>query len=218
MCATDSSSQLGYSQEILPVPGPTRLSKDSVKQAHRFRLLQAIATVVARSGFNKVSVADIVKEAKVSRRTFYELYSNRDECFLDLIEFGAEALLGHLQSCVNEQIPNETTLALMIRNYLNLLSSEPNFAKCILVESFGAGQKAINLRYEVTSKIAAFMLQMHNTAIDSEADLFKPTPDIELITFAISALVTKNVALGQTDVLDQLHERIMNFINRSIKN
>ena len=208
---------LNASREILPQPGPTRLPKNAVKEAHRLRLIRAMATVVAKAGYVSVSVADIVKEAKVSRRTFYELYKNKEDCFLDLIKLGSDALLGQLeQSHLHNQL-NEATLGEFIKNYLQLLSSEQDFARCILIETFAAGQRAIELRYEITSNISQLMINMHESVAARHPNSIRPTPDIELITYAISSVLTKLIATNSFDQLDQIHQRIMNFINANIR-
>ncbi len=47
---------------------------------HRSRLLEGMAVAVAQKGYAAVTIADIVREASVSRRTFYEHFGSKAEC------------------------------------------------------------------------------------------------------------------------------------------
>src|ERR1700712_3524148 len=59
----------------------------------RARLLLAMASAIEEKGFNATTVADVVRIAKVSRRTFYEQFGDRDECFLELYDATGDWLL-----------------------------------------------------------------------------------------------------------------------------
>lgn len=209
-------SPVANTQQLLPSPGPTRLSKDDVKAAHRFRLLNAMAKKVAQEGYLNTSVGDVIACAQVSRRTFYEIYANKEECFIDLIKFGGDALTAYLKSTIDSNRPSEETLSLIIKNYLELLASERNFAKCILVEAFAAGKVAVDLRYQITENIAQLMTGMYTKAKHLTESEIKQNPDIELVTLAISSIVTKTVAKEQYDQLPLLHSKIMNFVYSNI--
>src|SRR5438045_8114907 len=54
------------------------LSRALVHKTQKRRILRATAEVVARAGYRAATVADIVKRAGVSTRTFYELYADKD--------------------------------------------------------------------------------------------------------------------------------------------
>src|ERR1700691_66947 len=70
--------------------GPVRLRsgrdgadvRDQVDEIQRARVLAALGEVVAERGVAAATVAQIVARAGVSRRTFYELFADREECFL----------------------------------------------------------------------------------------------------------------------------------------
>ncbi|KMO72238.1 TetR family transcriptional regulator [Mycolicibacterium chubuense] len=51
----------------------------------RQRLLDALEASIAEDGYAKTTVADIVRRARTSRRTFYEHFASRDECFVALL-------------------------------------------------------------------------------------------------------------------------------------
>jgi AcrR family transcriptional regulator len=60
---------------------------------HRQRLLGAMAEAVREDGLENVTVAAVVARARTSRRTFYEHFSDREECFLELFDLVGERLI-----------------------------------------------------------------------------------------------------------------------------
>ena len=65
-----------------------------VAESQRERLLVAMADATAAKGYANVAVADVIERAGVSRRSFYEHFANKEECFLAAYDAGVEALLG----------------------------------------------------------------------------------------------------------------------------
>src|SRR4051794_6979537 len=69
------------------------LSRDEVAAQQRNRLLAATVDVVAELGYPETRVVDIIKRAGVSRKTFYELFEDKESCFLATFDVAAGALL-----------------------------------------------------------------------------------------------------------------------------
>ena len=63
---------------------------DAERSDFRQRLLDALEASIAEGGYAKTTVADIVRRAKTSRRTFYEHFGSRDACYVELLS-GANA-------------------------------------------------------------------------------------------------------------------------------
>ncbi len=62
--------------------GATSLPKEVVEKEQRNRLVLGMANVVARKGYAKTTLTDIISASGVSRSTFYELFRDKEECFL----------------------------------------------------------------------------------------------------------------------------------------
>jgi AcrR family transcriptional regulator len=70
-----------------PLPrGRHGLSREAVEGSQRTRLLRAMVDVMADKGYAGTSVADILRRARVSRETFYELFSSKEDCFMSAFE------------------------------------------------------------------------------------------------------------------------------------
>src|SRR4051795_2217185 len=77
-----------------PLPrGPHGLERDVVLASQRGRMLGAMADAVAGKGFAATTVADVVAGAGVSRKTFYEHFRDKEECFLAAYDTGVDLVL-----------------------------------------------------------------------------------------------------------------------------
>ena len=77
MTPADAPSQL----EQLP-RGRHGLSPETVAESQRGRILTAMVEVTAKRGYADCRIADVIAYAGVSRKTFYELFSDKEDCFL----------------------------------------------------------------------------------------------------------------------------------------
>ncbi|MBU0891905.1 MAG: TetR/AcrR family transcriptional regulator, partial [Gammaproteobacteria bacterium] len=75
----------------------------SVGAEHRTRLQEGMARAVAAKGYSDTTIADIVREAGVSRRTFYEHFADKAECLTALYESASANALAVLRGAINPQ-------------------------------------------------------------------------------------------------------------------
>src|SRR6476661_7366266 len=69
------------------------LTPEQVASSQRERVLAAMRELVAGRGYQAVPVTEVIRHAGVSRKTFYELYSGKEECFVAVYEREIERLL-----------------------------------------------------------------------------------------------------------------------------
>src|SRR2546425_573697 len=62
--------------------GPNGMDRDEVARNQRTRIFGAMIEAVAGHGYHETTVADVIALAGVSRRAFYELFANKQDCFL----------------------------------------------------------------------------------------------------------------------------------------
>jgi AcrR family transcriptional regulator len=62
------------------------LARAGVPEIQRARILAALVEVARERGAGRVTVAHIVTRSGVSRRTFYELFEDRESCFLEAFQ------------------------------------------------------------------------------------------------------------------------------------
>jgi AcrR family transcriptional regulator len=113
------------------------------------RIILAMAEVASERGAGSVTVAHVVARAGVSRRTFYDLFADREECFLAAFQ---EAV-GRVGARVIAAYENESAWRERMRAglwaLLVWLDQEPAPARLLVVESLAAGPRALEPRAEV---------------------------------------------------------------------
>jgi AcrR family transcriptional regulator len=131
-------------------------SRDRVDEIQRARVLSAMGEVVGERGAAGATVAHVVARAGVSRRTFYELFADREECFLAAFDRAvgriAERVLPAYEQAGGrwqEQI-RAALLAL-----LAVLDEEPELGALCVVHALGAGQRALERRARIVGALVA---------------------------------------------------------------
>jgi AcrR family transcriptional regulator len=193
--------------------GPHGLSREEVQQRQRERLLYATTTVVAKHGYAKTTVADIIAEAGVSRATFYELFSDREDCFQASYRASAE-LVASLMTVQLEQMRSDDgepleRLGRVLDVYLRLLHNAPALARVFLVEVYAAGPALIEQRRASLERFVDIVAETHR----GETGLLGTEPDqrfaAQVVVGAVSSLVTNCVGSGDIDGLLDLHEPLI---------
>src|SRR5437588_4096594 len=149
--------------------GPHQLAREVVLASQRGRMIEAMAEAVAEKGYATTTVADVVARAGVSRRTFYEHFSDREDCFLAAYDAGVDLLLGHLQAEAEAGAGLDWAERTRrgIRAYLEVMAAEPAFARTFLIEVLAAGPRALARRAEVHAR---FVELLRTQAAQARAD------------------------------------------------
>ncbi len=124
---------------------------------HRDRLLEGMARAVAERGYAQTSIADIVREAAVSRRTFYEHFASKTECFLALYEAASAVALRVLTEAVDPSRPWPAQVEGAVSAYLDCLAADPVLLRTLAVEILGLGLEGLAVRRRVHHAIADFI-------------------------------------------------------------
>ncbi|MFJ5778995.1 TetR/AcrR family transcriptional regulator [Streptomyces sp. NPDC093094] len=126
--------------------GPHGLAQELVTGSQRQRLLYAMTVVVAEKGYIATTVADVTARAGVSRKTFYALFADKEECFIAAADTSRELMIRWLRSSFAQSAAQSlspvATLRASVRAYLRLIAEEPEFARAFLLETATAGGRA----------------------------------------------------------------------------
>jgi AcrR family transcriptional regulator len=136
-------------------PGRDSLSRDKVDGIQRARILAAMGEVVSEQGVGAASVATVVGRAGVSRRTFYELFADREACFL--AAFDHAIALARAAVLVEYERPGgwRERMRAGLLALLVFLDEEPDLGALCVVHSLGAGPVALVRRSEVIGALIA---------------------------------------------------------------
>lgn len=124
---------------------------------HHARLLEGMAKALAAKGYADTTIADIVREAAVSRRSFYEHFATKADCLLALYEAASEQALVVLIGAVDPLQPWQTQVEHAVTAYLDFLAEDPALLKTLFVEILGLGLPGLAVRRKVNAQIAGFI-------------------------------------------------------------
>ena len=185
--------------------------RDVVRQTQRARMLDAMVQSVAEKGYARVAVADVVERAGVSRKTFYEQFANKEECFVAAYDDGVDRLLAAIDAALATLAPDWLAAARRaVEVYLDAMAASPAFARAFLIEALGAGPVALARRRAVQDRFAAQLEAVHRRA---RADI-PEIPEVPPHTFraavgAVNELVTAHVLERGADTLPELTDAIL---------
>lgn len=135
-------------------PGRHGLSRAEVREHQRTRIFTAIADTVSVMGYADTAVEDIIASAGVSRRTFYDLFTNKDEAFLAAFDYHSERLFQAVTGAYDAKAPWPARVPLGVRMLLVALASEPKAAHLCLVGVLAAGPTALARREAAMARFA----------------------------------------------------------------
>jgi AcrR family transcriptional regulator len=161
--------------------GTHGLDPSLVAASQRTRLREAVGRAVADKGYAAATIDDIVRDAGVSKKTFYEHFSDKLDCFLAAYEAASDELLAHVtaaqdgaggaaggsRAATGEADWLARTRA-GIHAYLRWLAAEPALARVFLIEIAAAGPEALERRERLRDRYAERMreLQVANSVPD----------------------------------------------------
>ncbi|MEA2385578.1 MAG: hypothetical protein QOH72_5549 [Solirubrobacteraceae bacterium] len=186
--------------------------REVVRESQRGRMLAAMARSVGEKGYGAVAVADVIAGAGVSRKTFYEHFDNKEECFLAAYDAGVELMLDAIDEAIGAAAasgPAAIARAGTAR-YLEVLAASPAFARTFLIEVLAAGPHALERRARVHARFADQLATIHRAARGRTAASGDPPPHVfRACVGAIHELVTDHVLRHGAETLPDLLDALV---------
>jgi AcrR family transcriptional regulator len=202
--------QVRTTSHVLP-RGRNAAPRQVVWESQRERLLEAMADAVAEKGFATVAVADVIERAGVSRKTFYEQFENKTECFLAAYDAGVDLMLETIEDANAAAALDPIAAArLGTRAYLELLAGNPGFARTFLIEVLAAGPEALQRRTVIHERFAALLADIHRGIRGRIPAIPEPPPHVfRACVGAINELVTDTLLRRGPEHVLELEEQLL---------
>src|SRR5437763_1000735 len=127
--------------EVLPRPRFSN-TREELRAPQRGRLICAMADSVAAKGYAATSVADVLALAGVSRKTFYEHFGDKEDCFLAAYDHGAKATYEAMVSAAEGLTDWREMLDAVLTTWLDFLDADLSFPRAYMIELWAAGVAA----------------------------------------------------------------------------
>jgi AcrR family transcriptional regulator len=197
-----------------------KLEKKEVKRARgrpalppeqqRARLIDAAERCFEGSRYSNVGIVDIVREAHMSTRTFYQFFESKEDLVVCLAETRADIFLDEMERLASEADNIVEAVDQLLRFFLLKI---PIVVLELNLQAGSAGDQinAVLVRYR--EQIAMKMLGMVMAAANEEGLLDPddmPEPwSIVLVLAGIEGLILRYHSEGRREELEALHEHIM---------
>jgi AcrR family transcriptional regulator len=198
--------------DALPAGRPiTRLD---LVASQRGRLLDAATRVVAAKGYPAATVADIVREAGVSRGSFYEHFQGKEHCFRVGFELGYEVVQRAIDRAFEASEGDWLDRARAgIGTYLRMRAQDPAFCRAYVLEPLAAGPQIGALWEEVLSGFAAmFQRGLRSARHDREGFPQLPDENFFAMVGGFHALVARHIRHDKASELPTLEPVLLHFI------
>jgi len=180
--------------------------------APRWRLIGAMAATLCDKNYAAISVADVVRAARVSKRTFYEHFATREACYLATYEALSNALLERIEQTAEaeSESPVERRLLVAAQAYLSTLQEVPALARSFFLEIQLAGPEALVARRQVHQRFADVLRALVRKGKRDGAEVRALSPDMSVaIVGAINELLTARLEAGRLHELTQLQATVV---------
>ena len=135
--------------------GVRKLPSELIRAIQRERLTVAMLNAAAELGYLETNVQDVIDRAGVSRPTFYEHFSNKEDCFLAAFDSSAERLRKMVAAAAREGGDVwRDRVRLALEALLRFASREPDTARTMVVEARAASATAVRRRVELMDDFA----------------------------------------------------------------
>jgi AcrR family transcriptional regulator len=210
---TDTSVEAAseYPPELARLPpGRHGLPREFVIHNQRERLIAGLAEAVAENGYTGTTIGHITRHAAVSRRTFYEHFSSKDECFIAAYDAVMIELRERVDAAFQEVDDWPHAVRAGISAMLSFLAAEPNLARLCMVEALVAGPVVVE-RYDaaIQSLVPYFKAGREGRPAKVLARL-SPTTEEALVGGMVS-LISRRIIAGKTDELEGLLPDLVEF-------
>jgi len=184
------------------------LPRSRVSEIQRLRMLHAMGEVAAQDGAQRATVARVVARSGVSRRTFYDLFEDREDCFIAAFE-DALARVGE-RTLAEYRAPGrwQARVRAALQAILGFFEEDPDLGRLLVVESLTAGPRAVKRR----AQVIALLVEAVEEGGREKAGVVQPALSAEGVVGAVLSVIHARLQRGETDSLTGLLSPLMGMI------
>lgn len=147
-------------------PGPRGVSRKHITDLQRDRLLAAAISVVADVGYRRLTVGRIIASSKVSRKTFYDVFRDRDDCFHAAFMRVIEQLGNLARAAYAEEPDWREGVRMALGELLIIIDREPHLGRLCVVEALAGDDEILRARACALAELAEVVDRGRSIATD----------------------------------------------------
>lgn len=147
----------------------------------RLRLLDGLAASITERGYRASTVADVVRHARTSKRTFYDQFAGKEECFLELLATDIETLGGRIQASVDPDADWHDQIRQAVESYVGYIESRPAITLSWIRELPSLGAAARPVQRRGLQLLSSLLIDLSTSPGFRRAELPPLTPPLAVI-------------------------------------
>lgn len=191
-----------------------RLEQDGVPRGHvteiqRARMLSAAVDAIEENGYARLTVAQVINRAKVSRKTFYDLFLDREDCFLAVFERTLDQMRARVVEAYVEESSWRDGVRAGLAALLIFIDEEPELARLCIVDALGGGPRVLEMRAQVLVQLRR-VIDLGRTAATTRRE--PPNVTAEGVIGAVFAVIHTRMLERSSKPYIGLHGSLMSMI------
>jgi AcrR family transcriptional regulator len=142
----------------------THAQTASGADAFRSRLLDGLAQSIADRGYRDTTVADVVRNAKTSKRTFYDQFASKEACFIELLRANNEGMIVRIRGSVDPEADWTDQIRSAATAYVDHIAAHPAITLSWIREAPGLGAVALPLHRVAMEQFADMLIDLTDSA------------------------------------------------------
>ncbi|MGV0731240.1 TetR/AcrR family transcriptional regulator [Mycolicibacter sinensis] len=147
----------------------------------RRRLLEGLADAITERGYRASTVADIVRAARTSKRTFYDRFASKEECFLELLRADNEALAQRIRAAVDPHADWQEQIRQAVGAYVAQIQARPAITLSWIRELPSLGEVARPAQRRGLDLMSNLLVELSGSPGFRRADLPPLSPALSVI-------------------------------------
>ena len=142
---------------------PARAGMDESAQPaspFRRRLLNGLADSIRERGYRETTISDIVRHARTSKRTFYDEFASKHECFIELLSTANQELMVRIGEAVDPEAPWQQQIKQAVDAFVDDMGSKPAITLSWIREVPALGAEMRDLQRQTWSALTDMMIFM----------------------------------------------------------
>lgn len=164
--------------------------------------MAGLAASIKERGYRDTKIADIVAQARTSRRTFYEVFETKDDCFLALLGEMNQQMIERINSAVDPAAPWQTQVEAGITAWIASIASDPEIGLSWIREFPSLGARAAHAQRAATRELTQLLKTLTSTAEMRRAG-------VETVSSARAAILLgglRELAAGVAETGGDIHD------------
>jgi AcrR family transcriptional regulator len=175
--------------------------------------MAAMADSVAAKGYADTTVANVIALAGVSRKTFYEHFSDKEDCFLAAYDHGAQATYDAMIAAAEGRTDWRDILDAVLTTWLEFLDADIAFTRAYMIEFWAAGGAARERWKARRDRTGELLKTLHKLARKEDPSIVRVSDTVvAAVVGGVNRVLISHVLSGSDGPLTELKPELIRFI------